>query len=328
MAQLRPGDVVVLDASVERSFPERLLAALAGHETIVIEATEEQKGYHRIGELIEALIEKGFRKQNRLFAIGGGITQDATAFIASVLYRGVDWHFYPTTLLAQADSCIGSKTSVNFGKYKNQLGGFFPPARIVIDPVFLTTLRAKDVRSGLGEMAHYFLIGGRKDFERFRDDLGAAMSTGETIPGLTRRSLEIKRVLAEQDEFDRGPRQIFNYGHTFGHALESLTQYRIPHGIAVSYGMDLANFVSVKLGLLAPSTRDEARTVLSRIWSAVPIGQIDRTSYENALLKDKKNADGQLGLILSRGFGEMFKQLVPLDDRFRSWLDEWFREVQ
>jgi len=326
-ADLRQGDVVILDRAVRRAHGARLDAALAGHTVLEIDATEDQKGYHRIGELIEQLIERGFRKQNRLVAIGGGITQDATAFIASVLYRGVDWLFYPTTLLAQGDSCIGSKTSVNFGKFKNQLGGFYPPARIVIDPVFLTTLPAAEVRSGLGEMAHYFLIGGEADFVRFSADLGPALATGETIGGLIQRSLEIKRAMVERDEFDTGPRQIFNYGHTFGHALESLTQYRIPHGIAVSYGMDLANLVSVKLGLLDAGTRTRARATLERIWSGTPIGAVDLPAYEKALLKDKKNADGQLGLILTRGFGEMFKQLVPLDDSFRGWLREFFAGV-
>jgi 3-dehydroquinate synthase len=326
-ADLRPGDVVVLDRALLTAHGTRLRAAIGGNPVLEIEATEEQKGYHRIGDLIERLIGLGFRKQHRLVAVGGGITQDATAFIASILYRGVDWLFYPTTLLAQGDSCIGSKTSVNFGRFKNQLGGFYPPARIVIDPVFLRSLPESEVRSGLGEMAHYFLIGGEADFERYRADLESALTTGESISGLIRRSLEIKRAMVERDEFDRGPRQIFNYGHTFGHALESLTQYRIPHGIAVSYGMDLANMVSVELGLLDEGTRQRARAVLSRVWAGTPIGDVDLTAYENALLKDKKNADGQLGLILTRGFGDMFKQLVPLDDRFRGWLRTWFAEA-
>lgn len=326
-SDLRAGDVVILDRALLAAHGDRLRAAIGDHHVIEIVATEDQKGYHRIGDLIEQLIALGFRKQNRLFAVGGGITQDATAFIASILYRGVPWVFYPTTLLAQGDSCIGSKTSVNFGRFKNQLGGFYPPTGIVIDPAFLRSLPESEIRSGLGEMAHYFLIGGVEDFARFRDDLPAAMGDGSTIVGLTRRSLEIKKAMVERDEFDQGPRQIFNYGHTFGHALESLTDYRIPHGIAVSYGMDLANHVSVQLGLLPAETRVRARAVLARIWEGTPIGIVDQAAYENALRKDKKNADGQLGLILTRGFGDMFKQLVPLDDAFRAWLREWFAEV-
>ena len=324
---LRPGDVVILDRALLPSHGSRLRPALDGTTVIEIEATEDQKGYHRIGEVIERLIDVGMRKQNRLVAIGGGITQDATAFIASILYRGVDWLFYPTTLLAQGDSCIGSKTSVNFRGFKNQLGGFYPPARIVVDTAFLASLPPLEVRSGLGEMAHYFLIGGAEDFERFDAELDGALDNGAGVTALIRRSLEIKRAMVERDEFDHGPRQVFNYGHTFGHALESLTQYRVPHGIAVSYGMDLANHVSVRLGLLDEGTRARARAMLSRIWAGTPIGGVEQAAYENALLKDKKNADGQLGLILTRGFGDMFKQLVPLDDRFRGWLREWFREV-
>jgi 3-dehydroquinate synthase len=138
--------------------------------------------------------------------------------------------------------------------------------------------------------------------------------------------LEIKRGFIERDEFDRGERQVLNYGHTFGHALESLTNYRIPHGIAVSYGMDLANYVSVQLGYLTEDVRARARAALEPIWTGVPIGALDQESYEAALRKDKKNADGRLGLILTRGFGRMFKELVPLDAAFSAWVRTWFAE--
>ena len=222
---------------------------------------------------------------------------------------------------------LTSKTSINFGSAKNQLGGFYPPRHIVIDLHFLASLPPQELRSGLGEMAHYFLIGGEPDFERFRVDAPRALTDRSVLGGLIARSLEIKKAMIERDEFDRGERQIFNYGHTFGHAIESITDYRVPHGVAVSYGMDLANFVSVQLGLLDPAVRDRARKVLSDIWEGIPIGGVDLERYEAALLKDKKNAQGQLGLILTKGFGTMFKQLVPLDATFSGWLRTWFAEV-
>jgi 3-dehydroquinate synthase len=325
---LRPGDVIVLDTAVRRLYADVLDPILAGQPHLEIVATEEQKSYQGLMPLIGSLIDLGFRKQHRLVAVGGGITQDATAFVASILYRGVGWIFYPTTLLAQCDSCIGSKTSINFGSAKNQLGGFYPPLHVVVDLSFLDTLSSLELRSGLGEMAHYFLIAGEDDFGRFGAEASRALEDRSVLCGLIARSLAIKREYIEQDEFDRKERQVLNYGHSFGHALESLSNYRIPHGVAVSYGMDLANFVSVKLGWLDPEERRRARTVLATIWDGIPLGTIDLGSYESALRKDKKNADGKLGLVLTRGFGRMFKMLVPLDDQFSSWLAEWFEEAR
>lgn len=324
---LRPGDVMVVDGAVLELYADRLGPILGDQPYLEIAATEQQKSYEGLITLIGRLIELGFRKQNRLVALGGGITQDATGFIASILYRGVDWIFYPTTLLAQGDSCIGSKTSINFGQAKNQLGGFYPPLQVVVDLTFLDTLPPVELRSGLGEMAHYFLIAGDDDFARFAADVSRALKDRSVLRGLISRALTIKRDFIEQDEFDLKERQILNYGHSFGHALESLTDYRLPHGIAVSYGMDLANFVSVKLGWLDPTARSRARSVLAIIWEGVQLGPIDLDRYESALRKDKKNADGKLGLVLTRGFGQMAKTLVPLDRRFSGWLAEWFEEV-
>ena len=171
------------------------------------------------------------------------------------MYRGVDWIFFPTTLLAQGDSCIGSKTSINFGKFKNQVGGFYPPVNIYIDLAFLATLKDIDIKSGLGEMCHYYIVAGEEDFMRYKREYDFALSDKNVLAGIIARSLEIKKGYIEIDEFDQKERQVFNYGHSFGHAIESLTDYRIPHGIAVSYGMDMANFISVKLDYIPETIR-------------------------------------------------------------------------
>src|SRR5207244_7259170 len=116
-----------------------------------------------LGPVIEDLIGRRFTKKGRLVAIGGGIVQDVTAFTASILFRGVGWVFFPTSLLAQCDSCIGSKTSINVGAYKNQLGNFWPPRSVLIDLAFLDTLGEREIRSGIGEMLHYFFVTGEDD---------------------------------------------------------------------------------------------------------------------------------------------------------------------
>ena len=166
--------------------------------------------------------------------------------------------------MAQGDSCIGSKTSINFGEYKNQIGGFYPPNKIYIDLNFLDTLSSGDLQSGLGEMSHYFVVAGEKDFTDYKNHYDMALTNKKVLEKIISNSLKIKKNYIEIDEFDQNKRQIFNYGHSFGHAIESLTNYAVPHGIAVSFGMDIANYISVKRKLLDNAVRLEIRELLKK----------------------------------------------------------------
>lgn len=321
---LREGDFIIIDNKVKSLYSDVLKDTLNTYSHIGIDATETQKSYQEIIPVIQHLIENGFRKNHRLIAIGGGITQDVTAFISSIMYRGVGWLFFPTTLLAQGDSCIGSKTSINFGPYKNQIGGFYPPNKIFIFPGFIDTLTEAEIRSGIGEMLHYFIVAGKNDFDMFKQNYRKAFTDKEVLAQIISRSLEIKKGYIEIDEFDKNERQVFNYGHSFGHAIESLTNYRVPHGIAVSYGMDMANFISVKMGFIPQQTRDEIREVTEDIWQGFDIDDIDLKTFKIALSKDKKNIGTKLGLILNKGYGEIFKNIMDADEDFSKWLKEYF----
>ena len=322
--EIREGDFIIIDNKVQSLYYEQFKGVLNACSYIGIDATETQKSYQEIIPVIQQLIENGFRKNHRLIAIGGGITQDVTAFISSIMYRGVSWIFFPSTLLSQGDSCIGSKTSINFGKYKNQVGGFYPPNKIFIYPPFIDTLTEAEIRSGIGEMLHYFIVAGKQDFELFRDKYKAAFTDRDVLAEIISRSLEIKKSYIEIDEFDKNERQVFNYGHSFGHAIESLTDYRVPHGIAVSYGMDMANFISMKMGFISNKIRNEIRMVTEDIWEGFNINDIDLELFLKALSKDKKNVGTKLGLILNKGYGKIFKNIMEADDIFRNWIDEYF----
>jgi 3-dehydroquinate synthase len=321
---LREGDFIIIDKKIKELYSEELTTILSSYKHIGIEATENQKSYQGVEPIINSLINNGFRKNHRLVAIGGGITQDTAAFMASIMYRGVDWIFLPTTLLAQCDSCIGSKTSINFGEFKNQIGGFYPPNQILINPAFLNTLSHKEIQSGLGEMLHYYIVAGEDDFRRFKADYPKAITDKKVLAGLIARSLEIKKGYIEIDEFDKKERQVFNYGHSFGHAIESLTNYTVPHGIAVSFGMDMANYISMKLGLIPQSIRDDVRELVELIFEGYDIKGIDLDNYLTALSKDKKNVGSQLGLILSKGYGKIFKNIMDADDQFKGWIKDYF----
>ena len=316
-------DFIIIDNKVKELYRTELSIIIDG-KTIEIDATEPQKSYQGIIPVIQTLIENGFRKNHRLVAIGGGITQDITAFIASIMYRGVKWVFYPTTLLAQGDSCIGSKTSINFGDFKNQVGGFYPPDKIFIFPSFIDTLSMAEMKSGMGEMLHYFIVSGREDFLLYKDLYMKAFDDKNALSKVIARSLEIKKGYIEVDEFDQNIRQVFNYGHSFGHAIESLTNYKVPHGIAVSFGMDMANFISVKLGLIPDGIRYEIRELVDNIIEGYSIKDIDIDQFQKALSKDKKNVGKRLGLILNKGYGNIFKHIMEADENFTSWLYEYF----
>jgi 3-dehydroquinate synthase len=322
--EIKEGDFIIIDNKVKSLYEDVFSEILKSYSFIGIDATEKQKSYQELIPIIQHLIENGFRKNHRLIAIGGGIIQDVTAFISSIMYRGVGWLFFPTTLLSQGDSCIGSKTSINFGNYKNQIGGFYPPNKIFIYPQFIDTLTEAEIRSGIGEMLHYFIVSGKKDFEMFREKYKAAFTDKKILAEIISRSLEIKKSYIEIDEFDRNERQVFNYGHTFGHAIESLTDFRVPHGVAVSYGMDMANFISANMGFIPFKVRDEIREVTEDIWDGFYINDIDLEKFKTALSKDKKNVGKKLGLILNKGYGNIFKNIMEPDENFNKLLEEYF----
>jgi len=294
------GDYIIVDGNLLGDFWK----VIQDNPKFVVDATERSKEYSYITSIINNIIECGFRKNNKIIAIGGGVVQDISGFISSILYRGVKWVFFPTTLLAQGDSCIGGKTSINFGEYKNQIGGFYPPHKIIIDTNFLKTLTTLQTYSGIGEMAHYFFIDGKESFDFFRDYLFNIDQLD--VKSLIQHSLKIKKRMVEIDEFDIGPRRVFNYGHSFGHAIESITSYDIPHGIAVSYGMDMSNYVSMSLGYINKEEYDEMYDVLKYVHKIKELPHIELDDMMNALSKDKKNIDLTFGLVLTKGLGNMF----------------------
>jgi 3-dehydroquinate synthase len=317
-------DIIIIDNKVKNLYPHLLKDLNKKINVIGLDVSEEQKSYDRLIPIIQELINSGFRKNHSLIGIGGGIIQDITAFIASIMYRGVKWKFFPTTLLAQGDSCIGSKTSINFGKYKNQVGGFYPPEKILINTEFLDTLSKTDFQSGMGEMSHYFVVAGEKDFIDYKMNYENAFNNKNILIKMISNSLKIKKSYIEIDEFDQKERQVFNYGHSFGHAIESLTDYAVPHGIAVSFGMDMANYISVRKNYLSKDIRYEIRELLEKIWNGFNIKNLDVEKFALALSKDKKNVGNELQLILCKGYGKVFKTKQSLDDDFMHLLNDYF----
>ncbi len=326
-SEYKHGDIIIIDENVFKYFEQKTKKLIINQKHILIKATEEQKSYIKLSSIIQYLIKNNFRRNNRLFAIGGGITQDIVGFVSSVIFRGVKWFFFPSTLLSQADSCIGGKTSINIGKYKNQLGNFYPPEKIFIIPSLLKTLKLNDIKSGLGEMLHFYLVSGEKDFKIFQDYYENSFNDNDALLHLIKRNLKIKKRFIEIDEFDTGERILLNYGHSFGHAIESLTNYDIPHGIAVSYGMGLANFISLKLGFIDINLFNRIQFQLEKVYSGIALPIIDVRKFEIALSRDKKNIGNTYQLILTKGIGKMLKYGIEPNITFTSWIKEYFKNL-
>ena len=316
----------IVDSSVYRLYQEQLVDVLQPGRFLPVDAIEEHKSLDYAKVVIKWLLGGGIKRNDRLIALGGGIIQDISGFVSSILFRGIEWFFYPTTLLAQCDSCIGSKTSLNVDEFKNQLGNYYPPQHIVLDISFLKTLTPADIRSGLGEIIKVHLLDGPDSLEHVSSAYDRSAQP-EVIRELILRSLKIKKAIIEEDEFDKDRRNILNYGHTFGHAIESITDYGISHGQAVTVGTDIENYLSFRLGMLPQARLDLMRIPILKNYPDFRLREehIDRLLV--ALSRDKKNVDENLTVILTRGPGEMSKEKVPFDDRLKEYIDDYRRTV-
>lgn len=308
----------LIDANVAKLYADSLGDILASPNALIIEATEENKSIEKIIPVMERLVNNKIRRDHCLVAIGGGVIQDITCFIASTMLRGLIWKFVPTTLLAQADSCIGSKSSINLGATKNILGTFNPPKEIFICTLFLDTLEDKEIRSGIGEILKVHAIDGAPSFDRLSSDYDPMLEDRAVLLSYIRQALLIKKKYIEQDEFDKGIRNIFNYGHSFGHAIESATHFFVPHGIAVALGMDMANSIAVMRGLLPEEHCHRMHPVLRKNYAAYAHVDIPLDGVLSALTKDKKNTSTDLVLIFPVGSDAKIERIkVPLDETFR-----------
>lgn len=288
------GTHYIIDRNVHDRLSAEILDQLSSRSVHVLDANEDTKSYRGVEPIVEAMVKNGLKRNSVLVAIGGGITQDVTCFIATNFMRGVKWVFVPTTLLAQADSCIGSKSSINFGNTKNLLGSFNPPSSVIICDGFLSTLDPMDIRSGVGEIIKLYLIDGRKvSVDEIMDDISLAV----------RETLMIKKRFIEEDEFDKGIRNILNYGHCFGHAIESSTGFAIPHGIAITIGMDAANMLALSEGLIDRDRYDLMHRCMvgNYLGHANTVIPVDITL--KAMTHDKKNTGTTINVIVPDGSG-------------------------
>jgi 3-dehydroquinate synthase len=317
-----PNPFVIVDERVAALYATAFapLERLPRH---VMPATETEKTLHGVERALLALQAARGDKRTTVVAIGGGIVQDVATLSAHLWYRGVPYVYVPTTLLAMADSCIGAKCAVNLGAFKNQLGTFQSPQRVLMCERFADTLAADDVRSGYGEIVKLAIIDSAAAFARLRDDVTAHGFGGAALGAHVRASLETKRRIIEIDEHERDLRRILNYGHTFGHALESVTENAVPHGLAVAWGVDVANFTAWRLGLLDRAVYDDVHAFIARAFAFRPARAYDAASLAAAMKRDKKAAAGSVALILPHALGDVRVVPTPLDAKLEAVIADY-----
>ena len=270
---------------------------------VYLTAQERDKNLATVERVMLNLSSLGMTKKNDLVVIGGGFLQDIGTLVSSLYMRGVEWVFMPTTLAAMGDSCVGGKSSINAGDVKNLVGNFYPPTQILIDLRFVESLPLIEKIAGFSEILKICFAHSSKNFHKLLElvNFNQIEPSIKELSEIVRLSVESKKYFIEEDEFDTGIRKKLNFGHSFGHALESATDYKIPHGVAVLLGMLAAcNHPSAQSNqeteMLCSISLIMLRQVRMDIESALQ--QVNFDKFESAISKDKKNSDSDLLLIL------------------------------
>ena len=305
--------------SGENAFPHYGEAALqslreAGLKTeaVVFPAGESTKSLDCYGKLMNALTEAKLSRSDCLVALGGGVTGDLTGFAAATYQRGISYIQVPTTLLAAVDSSVGGKTAINLPAAKNQVGAFYQPALVLCDIDTLLTLPERELRSGFAEVIKYAVLGD--------PDLFDTLYQGDwSMENVIETCVRMKADIVSEDEQDRGRRRLLNLGHTFGHAVESRSGFRLTHGEAVAVGMAMICRAAVRMGRFDEASKDVVLQILCQFGLPISTEYSPEELYETLLL-DKKFAAGKLHLIAPRGIG--WCEIVAVTpDELRQWLE-------
>lgn len=288
----------IIDQNVKNLYAGLFGDLLLPNNHFVLEAHEENKSFDSLFGIYDFLLENQADRGSCIVVIGGGITGDTGSFAASTFMRGTKLVHVPTTLLAMVDSSIGGKTGVNYSKYKNFIGSFYEPETVITSAKFLETLPEEDLLSGMGEVLKYALL--EKDFFEYCFEKldGTNNIPEEDLIYLISRSANIKNHVVTQDKLDLKMRHALNLGHTFGHAIESVSSFGIKHGIGVIAGMRGAAFLANRMGIMSKSTFDKVVSFLCRYPVKKTIADYDSELIYTAMQGDKKRVNGEVKFVL------------------------------
>lgn len=300
--------VIVTNSTIAPLYLDRLAAALpAGTGRLILPDGEQHKTLATLERIFDYLLEHRVGRDGILIALGGGVIGDLVGFAAAAYQRGIDFIQVPTTLLAQVDSSVGGKTAVNHPRGKNMIGAFHQPRLVLADTDTLLSLPPREFAAGLAEVIKYGLLGDAPFFDWLELHLDALLAKNETLlTEAIRRSCANKARIVGEDERENDRRALLNLGHTFGHAIETHTNYSgWLHGEAVATGLCMAADLSSRLGWLSAADCERAIRLIARagLPIRVPAGMTPEL-FMDYMGHDKKVLAGQLRLVLMRGIGQ------------------------
>ena len=273
---------------------------------VILKDGERYKSLETLNLVCDALLQAKHSRTTTLIALGGGVVGDMTGFAAACYQRGVAFIQIPTTLLAQVDSSVGGKTGVNHPLGKNMIGAFHQPSCVLIDVDTLKTLPDREYRSGLAEVIKYGLINDKDFFYWLSVNIEKLLSRDvDALIYAIRSSCLNKAKIVAEDETETGVRALLNFGHTFGHAIESWQQYKgFLHGEAIAVGSVIASELSCRLGFLTPDDNKKIRDIFLKVGLPVlPPADMDSSTFVDFMQRDKKVIDSRLRLILLKSIG-------------------------
>ena len=282
-----------------------LLSRITAKELYIITVPdgEEYKNQESIDLILESLFNHRFNRNSMLIAFGGGVIGDMTGYVASIYQRGIDFIQVPTTLLSQVDASVGGKTGMNNSYGKNLVGAFHQPKSVLIDAHFLTTLPKREFGAGVAEIVK-MAVTFNKDFFEFLES--ADLHDNKVLQEAIQKAVQTKADVVAQDEKERGLRAALNYGHTFGHVIESQTNYKTYlHGEAVSIGMVMANQTAVKLDLMSEDEAKRVTELLEKYNLPVDYEIKNAEHFYETFFLDKKSSDSTITFIVPIGIGDV-----------------------
>jgi len=303
--------IVITNPTVKGLYGDTLLQSLnsKGFETHTLEVAdgEQYKTLDTAAYLYKSLSKLYAERGSTIIALGGGVIGDLAGFVASTYQRGVPLIQIPTTLLAQVDSSIGGKVAVNHEQLKNNIGTFYQPGLVICDAGLLKTLSEADFYNGIAEVIKSASIKDNEFFCFIEDNIDAikARETG-ILEEIVCRSAGIKAKVVFRDETDLGIRSILNFGHTIGHAVETVSQFRMAHGGAVAIGMVAASAISNKMGILSDYELDRLKKLIARFGLPVEISGHKSDEILKAMKHDKKVSEGRIKFVLPKTIGDVF----------------------
>jgi 3-dehydroquinate synthase len=283
---------------------------------IILPDGEEHKNLNTITNIYNELIMMDFDRNSSIIALGGGVVGDMAGFAAATFFRGIPYIQIPTTLLSQVDSSVGGKTGVNLPGGKNLVGAFYQPKLVIIDPEVLKTLQITELRAGIAEVIKYGVILNNEFFKYLELNIDQAVKLDdETIAYIIKTSCSIKADITTQDEKEKGIRSFLNFGHTIGHAVETLTNYNeFTHGEAVAIGMAAISKLSEFWRFTDIENSNRLIALLQKSGLPTELPAFSLNDYIDTMMKDKKRAEAGINMVLMKQIGEVFLKLKTADE--------------